>query len=223
MRQAWDSLDIGIGQVVLVVSPHPDDESLGCGGTIRSHVTAGGTVKIVFVTSGDRGAPGPTTADTVRIREGEAAAAALILGVDDIEFWRGPDGAVEAGKPLVGRLCDTIAELDPDVVYAPHCREMHRDHRAVGRAVIRAVGAVAPTRRPAVRLFEVWSPLHDFGYVQDISPHVDAKRAAIAAHQSQAALGRMDDALLGLARYRGQMFSGCPATSDYAEVFAAAP
>lgn len=220
MGEGWDRLEVANGQVVLVLSPHPDDEALGCGGTVRAHVAAGGRVKLVFVTSGERGAPGPTGEDTVMIREAESAAAAQILGVTDLEFWRAPDGALTRCRGLTSRILGVLAGFGPEIVYAPHRAELHPDHRAVGRAAVRAAEATGP-HRPVVRLFEVWTPMAEFAWVHDISEHIHTKRQAIAAYRSQLALGRMDDALVGLARYRGQMFSGWPASAEYAEVFAA--
>jgi LmbE family N-acetylglucosaminyl deacetylase len=70
-----------------------------------------------------------------------------------------------------------------------------------------------------VRFFEIWSPLGDVDEIVDISDVIDEKRRAIRAYRSQCAVMRLDDAFVGLARYRGEMHSwpGGP----YAEVFAA--
>ena len=128
----------GAPQRVLVISPHPDDESFGCGGTIREHVTQGASVRVVFLTSGEKGGHGRNVDETIRMRESEARAAAKILGVDAIEFWREPDGALRSTNGIVERLRDTFREWRPQLVYVPHAREMHPDHRAACRLVRRA-------------------------------------------------------------------------------------
>src|SRR5689334_3911187 len=115
---------------VLVISPHPDDESIGCGGTLRKHVLGGDEVRVVFLTSGEKGGHGLPPEETAPLREQEAVAAAKILGLARLEFWRQPDGELEATPEVASRLLDLLAAFRPHLVYAPHDREMHPDHRA---------------------------------------------------------------------------------------------
>ena len=199
---------------VLVLSPHPDDEAIGCGGTIRTHVLDGDEVRVVFLTSGERGCPGRDPAETARTREAEAEAAAVVLGVADLAFWRLPDSALRATRAPVDRLRTLVRDWRPDVLYVPHPGEQHPDHRAAARLVRHALdGALAPV----VRLYEVWTPLGGMDAVVDISAHVKAKTAAIRAYASQCAIMRFDEAALALNRYRGEMHSW--PGGDYAEVF----
>lgn len=198
---------------VLVVCAHPDDEAIGCGGTLRRHVLDGDGVSIVFLTSGEGGGHG--IEDAGAIREAEAAAAAAILGVSSLQFWRERDGGLRARGSLVNRLVQLMDELRPAIVYAPHSRDDHPDHRAAAR--LARTAAAASRRPPELRHFEIWSPLEDIEEVVDISDVLEAKLEAIRAYRSQCAVMRFDDAFRGLARYRGEMHSwpGGP----YAEVF----
>jgi LmbE family N-acetylglucosaminyl deacetylase len=200
---------------VLVISPHPDDESVGCGGAICEHVTHGASVRIVFLTSGEQGGHGRSPEETVRVREAEARAAAKILGVEAIEFWREPDGAFRATWAGVARLQETLRQWRPQVVYVTHDREMHPDHRAACRLVRRALAALPSA--PTVLQFEVWTPLQRIDHIVDISRHIAAKTEAIRAHRSQCAVMNFDEALIALNRYRGEMHSW--PGGDYAEVF----
>ena len=77
---------------VLVVSPHPDDESLGCGGTLRGHVVAGDIVRVLFLTSGENGGHGVAPELVAELHKQEAAEAAAILGIAEITFCREKDG-----------------------------------------------------------------------------------------------------------------------------------
>ena len=202
---------------VLIISPHPDDESAGCGGAIREHVSRGASVRIIFLTSGEQGGHGRSPGETIRIREAEARAAGKILGVEEMEFWRQPDGAFRATGALVERLAGGLRAWRPQIVYVTHGREMHPDHRAACRLVRRALREFPPQIRPGLLEFEVWTPLQRLDRILDVSPHIKAKLAAIRAHKSQCAVMSFDEALLGLNRYRGEMHSW--PGGDYAEVF----
>jgi N-acetylglucosamine malate deacetylase 1 len=201
---------------ILVISPHPDDESIGCGGTLRRHVEAGDPVKIVFLTSGENGGHGRPAEKTAELREGEAKTAARILGIEDLEFWRQPDGKLRASRALVERLTRTIKKCRPTRIYAPHANEMHPDHGAAFRAVIRAA-ALLRGFRPEVMTYEVWTPLQQMTEIVDISGEMECKLRAIRAYRTQGRVMDFAAAAHGLARYRGEMHSW--PGGDYAEVF----
>src|SRR5436305_1478720 len=104
---------------ILIISPHPDDESIGCGGTIRKHVVDGDNVEVIFLTSGEKGGHGRSEEETKKIREEEAGNAAKILGIKNIEFWREPDGKFPPSTENVKKLKKKIVEFKPGLVYVP--------------------------------------------------------------------------------------------------------
>jgi len=204
---------------VTVVSPHPDDEAIGCGGTLLRHAADGAQVRVLFLTSGEQGGHGAPPAETGPRREAEARRAARVLGVAAVEFWREPDGALAASRRVVARLREHLREFRPQRLYVTHPGEMHADHRAAVRAVRRALppppaGAVPPE----VWLYEIWTPLSRLDEIVDISAHAARKREAIRAYASQCSVLRFDEAALALNRYRGEYHSW--PGGDYAEVFA---
>jgi len=202
---------------VLVLSPHPDDEAIGCGGTLCRHAHEGDEVRAVFLTSGEAGGHGEPAAETAARRETEASDAAATLGIARIEFWRAPDGKLEPTPALVLRLRSLLADWRADIVYTTHPEESHADHRAAAALVRQALdGMEGPV--PSVRMFEIWTPLQRTDHVEDISPFIETKLRAIRAYRSQCAAMRFDEAALGLNRYRGEMHSW--PGGDYAEVFA---
>lgn len=207
---------------VLVISPHPDDESIGCGGTLRKHVVEGDIVHVIFLTSGESGGHGRGVQETRRLREAEAKKAAKILGLAKIEFWQEPDGALRAARSVVRKLQSVIKAWKPDLLYAPHGEEQHPDHRSAARLVRRALaGLPARDSKPLVRLFEVWTPLQRMDHIEDISDYIKVKLAAIEVYATQCAVVDFVDAFRGLARYRGEMH--CWPEGEYAEVFAELP
>jgi N-acetylglucosamine malate deacetylase 1 len=201
---------------VLVLSPHPDDEAIGLGGTLRRHIEQGDHVEVIFLTSGEKGSRTESPQELGPIREHEAAAAAKILGYQQLDFWRQRDGAVEASDELVARLVRKLNENQPDIVYVPHECEMHPDHCAAARLVTRSIGSLEH-HAPSVLMYEVWTPLQQIDHVEDISAQMDTKLKAIRAHKSQCEIMDFAEAICGLNRYRGEMHSwpGGP----YAEVF----
>jgi LmbE family N-acetylglucosaminyl deacetylase len=201
---------------ILVLSPHPDDEAIGCGGALCGHADRGDDVKVVFLTSGEAGGHGADPADAARAREAEAQQAARVLGVRRLEFWRLPDGRLAANEQACRRLAALMDQEAPDLVYTCHPGEQHPDHRACA-ALLRQVLAVPGTGRPAVRLFEVWTPLGRIDHVEDISARIERKLRAIRAYASQNRVLKFDEAIAGLNRYRGEMHSW--PGGDYAEVF----
>ena len=202
---------------VLVLSPHPDDESSGCGGTLSSHVAAGDAVRVVFLTSGELGGHGISPEATREKREQEATAACAILGCERFEFWRAPDGRLRAESALVERTANYLLEWRPDLVYTTHPGEMHPDHRAAARIVSLAIAKLPAAAAPLVFLFEIWTPLSKLDRIVDITRWMEQKLRAIRAYESQCAAVRFDDAIAGLNRYRGEMHSW--PEGDYAEVF----
>jgi len=200
-------------RTVLVLSPHPDDESVGCGGALRAHVLDGDDVHVVFLTSGEAGGHGQPPEVVGPRREREAHAAAAVLGVAGTEFWRLPDGRTRATRDLSERFAKRMLDLGADVVYAPHRGEQHTDHRTAARVAASARDAADVE----IRYFEVWTPITAIDVIVDISVHIDTKVEAIRCYESQCNIMRFDEAALGLARWRGEMHSwpGGP----YAEVF----
>jgi N-acetylglucosamine malate deacetylase 1 len=204
-------------QRILVISPHPDDESIGCGGTLRRHVVSGDEVRAIFLTSGERGGHSLSPPDASRVREEEAQQACRILGLAEWDFWRQPDGKLEVTDLLARRLAELLDQWRPHLIYVTHEQEMHTDHRAAASLVRRVVAGVRGAPTPQVMMYEVWTPLQEMDEIIDITDHLDTKIAAVQAHRSQCNVLRFDEAVRGLNRFRGEMHSW--PGGDYAEVF----
>jgi N-acetylglucosamine malate deacetylase 1 len=200
---------------VLVIAPHPDDEAIGCGGSVVVHTLLGHRVVAVFLTSGELGLPHLEPAEARRVRENEALAAGEILALTDLRFLRQPDWFLDASvMDASDALSPILSAEGPDLIYLPHDREWHPDHRASLSIVTTALGQVG-LPLPALRAYEVWSPLTAFDSVQVISEQMERKLRAVRAHRSQLHHFRHDRAVQGLNRFRGEI----AARSRYAEVF----
>jgi N-acetylglucosamine malate deacetylase 1 len=200
---------------VMVIAPHPDDDAIGCGGSIIQHVERGDTVHIVYVTSGEHGSPVYTPAELATLREGEAASGARILGAQQTTFLRQPDGSVSYTIELVNQFVQLIRAEKPDVLYLPHSADGHKDHQQIFLVVTEAAGRAGGSSFPELGTegwsvgtllgYEVWTPLSRFQYVNDITDVIETKLSALREHRSQLANVQYDDAVRSLNRYRGIM------------------
>ena len=127
---------------VLVVAAHPDDEALGCGGTIARHAAAGDDVVVVFIADGvtSRAPDEDRSAELVR-RQEAARAAAAILGVRDVRFGDLPDNRLDTVPLLsVAQAVEAVVrEVGPTTIYTHFAHDLNVDHRLVHEAVITAV------------------------------------------------------------------------------------
>jgi LmbE family N-acetylglucosaminyl deacetylase len=143
---------------LLVVSPHPDDETLCCAGVIRRVVTAGGHVSVVWITSGEGSKlsmllvekslfnPRDKVSDLAAKRMAEARAASALLGVDSTrQYFLGyPDGGIRKlltdNRSRLERDFTAVLDLvEPTLILAPSPVDTHQDHEATGRLAIRAL------------------------------------------------------------------------------------
>lgn len=198
----------------LVLAPHPDDEVVGCGGSIAKLSAAGHHVAVAYVTSGEAGSLDHSAAALAALREAEAVASCAVLGVGARHFLRRPDGYVAADAVLLAEITRLIRAERPDRLYLPHVAEAHPDHRVVGAVAVDAAGRAggpwfadcgAPWRVATLLAYEVWTPLQQPSYFEDVSAEMETKLAALARHVSQTAEVAYGDAVRGLNRYRGAM------------------
>jgi LmbE family N-acetylglucosaminyl deacetylase len=200
---------------VLVIAPHPDDESIGCGGALSLHAQRGDRITVAFLTSGELGLRHLPRNKARRTREREAVQAGKILGVSDWHFLRLPDWFVgDSIGRAASKLSPLLKRMKPELIYLPHAKEWHPDHQAalpVARAALKA----AKISKVALLAYEVWTPLTDYDHVENISAVMPRKLRALRAHRSQLKEFDYVRAVSGLNAFRGELAAKC----RYAEVF----
>jgi len=187
---------------VLVLAPHPDDEAIGPGGTVRLHVLAGGAVTVVIATDGRWGGYDPDKT-LVERRKAESKAAAKILGTSDPIFLDGPDNALDDSPEIVSKVRRIIEDKKPVYIYLPALTDNHRDHWATNRILYAVLKSLPPqfVQGVVIRGYEVWSTLIADCFV-DISSVVEIKKQAIEAFPSQTKADDYAGAVIALNRYR---------------------
>jgi len=211
-----------MGDSVLVVAAHPDDEVLGCGGTIARHAEAGDLVQVLIVAEGatsrlqhrDRG----EASDELSVLAQAARKASNILGAAGVELLDCPDNRLDSLDRLDLIKCIEVRmeRHQPSLVYVHHAGDVNVDHRRLHEAVITAC---RPTPgQPVRRLlsFEVASstewqapgsaPVFQPNWFVDISAQWPLKLAALEAYASEMRPwphARSLESLEHLARWRG--------------------
>lgn len=147
----------------LVFSPHPDDEVLGCGGTIALKVDAGAEVKVIVMTDGRASHNALISGDElVGIRHNEAKDAAQRLGLksEDYIFLDFEDHQLANHRDAATvRVADLIKQFCPDEVYVPHRRDGLNDHvetNGIVRAAVNRIGKPLMLLEYPVWLWNNW-------------------------------------------------------------------
>ena len=137
---------------LMAVFPHPDDESLGMGGTLAKYAAEGIEIHLVCATRGERGWPGsPDTNPGLRalgkIREGELRCAAQALELSELTFLDYLDGDVDQADPqeITTAITRQIRRVQPQVVvtFAPDGAYGHPDHIALAQFTAGAIACAA--------------------------------------------------------------------------------
>ena len=178
-------------QRVLVLAPHPDDEVIGCGGTISLYASQGTDVRLAIIS--DSG-----NAD---LRRKEAEEAAEILGVREVRFLGFTDGELESHEDEIEEKVEAIiGEFLPQVVFAPSPVDHHRDHITVACVALRLLA-----KRPGLNLafYEVYQTIR-FSLLVRISDVMDIKERALMRYR-HSFLDNPEllcDAVKGMNKYR---------------------
>ncbi len=205
-------------QKALIIAPHPDDEVLGCGGTIRQLINQGVHVTVAIVTKGTPLYP----AAQVRTVRAEARQAAKRLGVSRLIFLDLPVTTLHLmPEHKINSVFDRLInrQVLPDLVFLPFPGDRHEDHRQIFDAAM--VALRCDGRRPPVRrvcCYETVSETHwtapglepafEPNTFVDISDALTDKLAAMRCYRSQLAAGipaRSIEAIEALARFRGSV------------------
>ncbi|ASK62735.1 bacillithiol biosynthesis deacetylase BshB2 [Virgibacillus phasianinus] len=182
---------------VVVIYPHPDDESFGASGTIAKFREQGVPVTYLCGTLGEMGrnmgSPTFANRETLpEIRKEELIQACNVLDMDlQMLGYRDKTVEFEDRMEIAEHLKRILEEIEPSLVithYPEHA--VHPDHNALGAAAVEAVRLMDPDKRPTVWAQAITNTFYeDLGKPDirnDISGYFDKKMEAISAHKSQA-------------------------------------
>lgn len=193
-------INIKPGEKILIVAPHPDDESIGCGGLIALYHEQ---VDVLLVTDGYNAEL--NNLDAAQIRQEEFKKAMECAGVHGYTMLHIPEHETQKHR-------DKFRKIDFSKyahVFVPNRWELHQDHVDVYKVVKRLAGNV-----PKLYEYEVWTPLRRPNIIVDIASVLSKKQNMITCHASQVEELDYISLATGLSAFRGQTHG-----LEYAEAY----
>lgn len=217
---------------VLCFSPHPDDEILGCGGSLIKALSIGCEVHVCYLSLGEYGNPKFKPKQLAAIRKKEALTVSKFLGIPlkNIIFLGIADNQISRHDlKSIKEIIRLVRIIKPDLVYLPHELEQSFDHSEANGLIMRALDMAGSNNFfefgkcawwvKSVLAYEVWTPLERYQYTEDISDFIDKKIGALKIYKSQTSQSGNVSNFVGdngkhLSAYRAAMTLG-----DHREAF----
>jgi len=213
---------------VLVIAPHPDDETLGCGGTLLKHVAAGDSASWVIVTKAYE--PRWSAEDIAR-REQQIERVSAAYGFAKRFRLSFPAARLDTVpiEDLMATFNEIVADVKPEWIYTVHAGDVHSDHRVVFEATTSAVKSFNSANKGVSRLLSYEtisstdatppSPTTVFlpNVYCDITPFLERKLEIMSLYEGEVhpyPLPRALESIRALARFRGATVA-----TEYAEAF----
>jgi N-acetylglucosamine malate deacetylase 1 len=212
---------------VIVIAPHPDDETLGCGGSILKHISQGDDVYWLIMTTMENSSSFSKKQSEKRSKEIHSVASNYGFK----EFFNASFPSMELDslpkKNLVDFISNIFDNLQPDIIYAPYANDVHSDHRVVFDSI---ASCTKSFRHPYIRSVRIYETLSETefdihpdsnGFKPnlwiDISSYIDKKVKIMNLYESESSqhpFPRSEKNIRSLATFRG-----ATAGVHYAESF----
>ncbi|MDP7621511.1 MAG: PIG-L family deacetylase [SAR324 cluster bacterium] len=200
---------------VLVIAPHPDDETLGCGGTLSRHKQGGDELYWVIVTciSEDMGWPEAA----VKKRDAEIDGVAKKYGFSDVFNFRLPTTKLDTLPifNLIEKITDVYKKVEPEIIYMPYAYDVHTDHQIIAKVLQSTFKCFRYPHIQKVLMCETPSETN-FNFIEkrtfspnvfiNISDHLDDKIETMKLYESEIGdfpFPRSEKAMRSLAAFRG--------------------
>ena len=200
---------------ILVISPHPDDETLGCGGTLFKHKAEGDGIYWLIVTGID--VNNGCTKNAVKKRNNEIDAVAKKYVFSDVFNLRLPTTKIDTLplSDLIGKITKIYKKVKPDIIYMPFAYDVHTDHQIIAKALQSTFKWFRYTRIKKVYMYETPSE-SEFNFLENrtfrpnvfvnISQYLDDKIETMKIYNGEMGefpFPRSEKTLRSLAAFRG--------------------
>lgn len=177
---------------VLVVAAHPDDEIIGCGGTMAKHVRNKDEVNVLFLADGESS----RFNKNIKSRRKMAESANKIIGTKSLKFLNLRDNQLDSYTLLkiIKKVEDCINKVKPDIIYTHYVNDLNIDHRITNQAVLTASRPFQNATVKKILTFEILSSTgwnsHQFNnfipnYHEDISKFLDIKIKSLKCYNNE--------------------------------------
>lgn len=213
---------------IMVVSVHPDDETIGCGGTLLKHRDEGDLIFWLNLTGPSLDHPYGFTKEKIDIREKQISDVVSAYGFHDMINLNYPTQMLESVEPrlIIGRVSEALHTIKPEILYLPNRSDIHSDHRAGFSAVF---STTKNFRSPFIEKILMYETLSETEFAPalaenvfnpnsyvNISKHIEEKIRILQIYDTEMMpdpLPRSIHAIKGLAAYRGSRIGAMYAES----------
>jgi LmbE family N-acetylglucosaminyl deacetylase len=200
-------LSIDENSRILLLSPHPDDESIGCGGLMLKYPQ---NIDIICITDGGKGIPDLDENNTIKFREEEFTNAMEYANISKFSFLKIKDSELSIHKKKLKKI-----DLNGyDLILIPNIFDQHPDHFYLSKFIFDEIKSNKLIQTSKIGFYEVWNPLPLANFYLDISKLIKKKKKLIELYKSQCEIIDYQNRIIALNKYRGM---SCD--SDYAEVY----
>ena len=179
---------------ILVIAPHPDDETLGCGGALFKHKAEGDDIYWLIVTGISKENGWQET--VVKKRDNEIDTVAEKYGFSDVFNLRLPTTKIDtlSVSELIGKISNVYKKVEPGIIYMPFSNDVHTDHQLIANAL---QSTFKWFRYPSVKKVLMYETLSetDFNFLgdnvfrpnvfMDISEHLNNKIETMKIYESE--------------------------------------
>jgi N-acetylglucosamine malate deacetylase 1 len=187
----WDGL--------LVLTPHADDETLGCGGLLLKAVQKNKRIKVILYSDNSESINGQDKNDIIDARSSEFKKAMKTLGIQDyVELKTAPKDFINS-QSLITATLEIVSGFSPSVILLPSFIDNHEEHKTLNKILLNAL--LKYNIETEIMMFEVWTAFTP-NTILDISDIINKKIETISCYKSQLKNINYIDSITGLNRYR---------------------
>lgn len=182
---------------LVILAPHSDDESIGCGGLLARFAKQ---ASVVCLTNGAKGDPSMPRETLIATREQELRDAMSLAGVEQIRFLGVEDQTLSQDQQRFAQLDLSLA----DWIFLPNFLDQHPDHKAVTTQLQALLGTTGHQPNLKIAFYEIWGTLPVWNAYVELTPELwQQKQAMIGCFQSQVKQIDYASRIHGLHVYRG--------------------